>query len=453
MEKKYLLDLLISHILQSGFNKNIQDEDLYGLINDAGYEQNEQTLVFLRNWVRVIEKVLENPLAIRRTKAINELIETGIPNQDAEIAINKIVGLSIEPDTKKESSRNFHVELKEIINQETDHSEGRIGSGLGGGEKDSEEVSNIKPKKQIIAIEEPSPKRDKLAILCVDKKLIDFGVVNSSSIGGQPPKDKLIITNKGEETLKVFIKKKKNATWINLSKDFIELHKDQSVDVWVTLLEEAPYLEKDYQTFHSEIISISSNGGNEKINISYIIERDYFILLWTLVSIFGFSFPAWTTWFFGAWTQKVFSISSLFMVILYGIIIGAGQWILLKKRIEKAQLWFFLTALGYGFGSLIPLILFGLSIFKDPDSGIIQPLIIGLLFGLIPGLLQWIVVRKKYPIAKWIIYSSSISNGMGMLNYYLFSRIFFDEISIIIWGLVYGVITGMTLKKIFISKK
>jgi len=102
MEKKYLFNLLLSYILQSGFNKNIQDEELKEILNDAGYEQNEQTLVLLRNWVRVIEKVLENPLAIRRTKAINELIDTGIPKQDAEIAIKRIVGIATETSTKNE---------------------------------------------------------------------------------------------------------------------------------------------------------------------------------------------------------------------------------------------------------------------------------------------------------------------------------------------------------------
>lgn len=102
MEKKKLLDLISSYVSHLGFTKKIQDEDLINILRDNGYEQNEQWLVLLRHWGKIFEKVLENPLEIRRTKAINELINTGISKEDAINVINKIVGLATETSTKNE---------------------------------------------------------------------------------------------------------------------------------------------------------------------------------------------------------------------------------------------------------------------------------------------------------------------------------------------------------------
>ena len=102
MEKKKILDLLLSYILQNGMNKKIQDEDLYGLLKDAGFEKNEQNIVLMRQWIQVIKKVLDNPLEIRRAKAITELINTGISKEDATNAINKMVGIVTETGNENE---------------------------------------------------------------------------------------------------------------------------------------------------------------------------------------------------------------------------------------------------------------------------------------------------------------------------------------------------------------
>lgn len=121
MKNEKLFELLIYQILQNGIGKKIQDNELIKILNQAGVDQLEQSVLMLRNWLKIIERVLENPLEIRRTKAIDELIRSGVPKDDAENTINKIVGIAIEESTEDEIKavkNNIKTEISEMPEQE-----------------------------------------------------------------------------------------------------------------------------------------------------------------------------------------------------------------------------------------------------------------------------------------------------------------------------------------------
>ena len=98
--------------------------------------------------------------------------------------------------------------------------------------------------------------------------------------------------------------------------------------------------------------------------------------------------------------------------IISGIVMGATggyfQWVVLNERISGAGLWGLASALGFGLamGTIMP-----------ADSGennaMAGVMILGSVFGLVSGILQWLILRRKVPGARWWLLANLLGSLVG----------------------------------------
>ncbi|HEY61314.1 MAG TPA: hypothetical protein G4N95_01550 [Anaerolineae bacterium] len=136
-------------------------------------------------------------------------------------------------------------------------------------------------------------------------------------------------------------------------------------------------------------------------------------------------------WFF--WVQWIFAsllgwiIGSLFFGDLgVGIALGILQWLILRTRLSNAWLWIIMTAIGWGFGSLIILLVL------PPHISVVPNIMLGLSI----GFFQWLVLRKQVYQAWWWILVNGFAWAFSLLGY---------------WGIIFvggsvGLLTGITLE-------
>ncbi len=80
-----------------------------------------------------------------------------------------------------------------------------------------------------------------------------------------------------------------------------------------------------------------------------------------------------------------------------GAVLGAAQWLVLRRYLQRAGGWVLATTIGYGLPLLFP---FGLGqSMPGPLMGMVAP--VG--FGVALGLLQWLVLRGRVRNAAWWI--------------------------------------------------
>ena len=132
----------------------------------------------------------------------------------------------------------------------------------------------------------------------------------------------------------------------------------------------------------------------------------------------------------------------LFLAIIFGWILGKGQYFVLKEYITQVKIphWKRATLAGCLLGSIIGIIV-GI---QFPEFGV--PFTITL--GTIIGLFQWFILRSQIAKAEWWIVANALGWGIG------YSKIMTDAIvlgressisSIVLAGFLFGLITGLTL--------
>lgn len=176
---------------------------------------------------------------------------------------------------------------------------------------------------------------------------------------------------------------------------------------------------------------------------------------WILVNTLCWAIADWTidTLYDVAWN----TISAVFQPIgrpaaialfgaMFGVIVGGAQeYVLRRQKARIAGWWVFTTALSCALIWVIPW----------PGVSLIEKALSGLLV----GIFQWRVLRRKYRESYWWIAASSISWALGeavsrwvVQNYVpsVFSG-YKMIMGMVIYGLVYGIISGLIL--LFLSQQ
>jgi len=101
--------------------------------------------------------------------------------------------------------------------------------------------------------------------------------------------------------------------------------------------------------------------------------------------------------------------------ITLGIVMGATggyfQWVVLRERIAGAGLWTLAAALGFGLAMAAPLA-------TDPEENpAMAGVLVGTVFGLVSGILQWLILRRKVPRAGWWLLANLLGSLVGTIAF------------------------------------
>lgn len=109
-----------------------------------------------------------------------------------------------------------------------------------------------------------------------------------------------------------------------------------------------------------------------------------------------------------------------------GLVTGVMQWYVLRRRIPQAGWWIPFSGLGWGLGWALTLT------FLPRDLGLLS----GLLLGAVMGAAQWVVLRRVYRQAGWWIPASAVAWTLGLTGVLGFSLV----------GAVMGAASGLLLE-------
>jgi len=104
-------------------------------------------------------------------------------------------------------------------------------------------------------------------------------------------------------------------------------------------------------------------------------------------------------------------VGLLVNAFLSGIVIGAIQWISLKRTLPRPASWIFATGLGF----LIAIVLFFKLTSLDIESTLLTSIILGLILGLSIGLLQTVSWHRHRGRVRWWTTSTVLGTIAGFL--------------------------------------
>ncbi len=142
-----------------------------------------------------------------------------------------------------------------------------------------------------------------------------------------------------------------------------------------------------------------------------------FWLLWMLAtsisSVIGFAVGGILVQFFD---NREFALSLLAFLTVWGLVIGVGQWMILRTKLTKAWGWIPATAIGLPsglfFGYWVIYNLLGPS-FRN-ENEMLPAFLTSTIAGITTGTLQWFVLRGTIKKSlRWILVST-ISWGLGI---------------------------------------
>jgi hypothetical protein len=133
---------------------------------------------------------------------------------------------------------------------------------------------------------------------------------------------------------------------------------------------------------------------------------------------------------------------------IYGVLIGAMQWFVLHHYIHRLLLsWMVLSILGWALGAGV--LAYGAATFSND---LLAPGVRGVVLGAIVGALQWLVLRRYAYHAGWWVLMVGIGWGLSSLAYSLFEGILGSTLANAdppilggISGAVFGAITGLVM--------
>ncbi len=139
-----------------------------------------------------------------------------------------------------------------------------------------------------------------------------------------------------------------------------------------------------------------------------------------------------------------------------GLLIGIGQWAILRTRLHKTWLWIPATAVGIPLGLVIGVIdLSVLSLTIDFQYAWIGFLLMASLAGTIIGGLQWLALYRSLDGASRWVFVSVLSWGIGItLALYIFSAYYDGGLDLgfgILIGAVVGAISGAFVESTLIN--
>ena len=134
--------------------------------------------------------------------------------------------------------------------------------------------------------------------------------------------------------------------------------------------------------------------------------------LWLMAVAFGWGEGVYWGWFSSGDPKTLQTIPTDILggylgVAVGGILIGVLQWLVLRRRLDRAYRWV-LTNLGAV--AVVGVVVFGVGV-ADADLGWIVGVSI---FGTVVGVLQWLVLRGQVPRAAWWVLASTVGWVVGM---------------------------------------
>lgn len=136
-------------------------------------------------------------------------------------------------------------------------------------------------------------------------------------------------------------------------------------------------------------------------------ERSYW-LAWFLASVIGFGMGAilGVSVAYGLFDRDPFDI---IMGLALGTVMGATggyfQWVVLRERVAGAGLWWLASALGAG------LAMGANEAANTGENYALTVVLLGFVFGVVGGLLQWLILRRNLARAGWWL----LANFLGSL--------------------------------------
>ncbi len=244
------------------------------------------------------------------------------------------------------------------------------------------------------------------------------------------------ITNVGTGVLRGEVKTSAPAYLAFSGPTGFALKENESIDVEVRLTEKAPEPADDQPYTFTNWIQVNSNAGGETVGGTYRLQpkTSGFWALWIIVTAVSSIIST-------SILMNINSLSLELMIFINSLIIGIGQWVLLKNKIYRSGWWIAATVLAWAMGTLLAVLL-------SADS-IVWALCVGSLIGCAQALvLRW---TSPQPYWKWALISI-MAHFFSAMILSLFS--IYDPIErALTSGFIIGVITGVPLERWYINGK
>ena len=140
------------------------------------------------------------------------------------------------------------------------------------------------------------------------------------------------------------------------------------------------------------------------------------------------------------------SLGLVLIVIILGLAGGFMQWLVLRRRIAGTGWWVPASTLGFPVALVMAEGAMRL-------VGIPSPILLGVLFGILSGILPWLVLRRQVARAGWWVLAhllgSLVGGALGIFTFYAASAIGYYQFDWAAAGAMFGAglgaITGITL--------
>ena len=177
----------------------------------------------------------------------------------------------------------------------------------------------------------------------------------------------------------------------------------------------------------------------------YAFVGSRFLLHWMLASILGFAVGAAignavTDWAFTA---------------LFGAAGGFMQWLVLRRQIAGAGWWVLASTLGFAIAPLAGIagVMAMSQVMSLDGNPMAAPMLLGVVFGVVGGILPWLVLRRQLARAGWWVpahlLGSLVGGALGIVTFHAVSAIgYYDfswAMSGAMFGAGFGAVTGITL--------
>lgn len=172
-------------------------------------------------------------------------------------------------------------------------------------------------------------------------------------------------------------------------------------------------------------------------------------LAWFLASVMGFGMGA-LLGVQSAYRSSHSDTSNAIMGLMIGIVMGAIggylQWVVLRERITGAGLWVLASALGFG------LAIGATGVIGADENYGMAGILIGSVYGVAGGILQWLALRRKIARARWWLLANLLGSLVGVMGMPVVAAISEAgnwDLAVMTFGLLfgagYGAITGAAL--------
>jgi len=145
---------------------------------------------------------------------------------------------------------------------------------------------------------------------------------------------------------------------------------------------------------------------------------------------------------------QTFDLDLALIVVILGLAGGFMQWLVLRRRIAGTGWWVPASTLGFPAALVI-----AVGAMRLGGDSVATPILLGVLFGILSGILPWLVLRRQVARAGWWVpahlLGSLVGGAMGIVAFHVMALIGFYQFPWAAAGAMFGAglgaITGITL--------